>query len=85
MLSTPNTVINTLFRETPKRKMTLSRKAVCKGGTDNLLQGSQAGRGTAQQAELGLQEGNDSAFDPSVVAILEEAITLGILPPFRYV
>lgn len=48
-----------------------------------LLQGSQAGRGTVQYAELAQQEGNDSAFDPSVVAIVEEAITVGILPPFR--
>lgn len=47
------------------------------------LQGGQAGRGTAQHAELAQQEGNDSAFDPSVVTILEEAIALGIVPPFR--
>ncbi|KAL3134957.1 hypothetical protein ABBQ32_007917 [Trebouxia sp. C0010 RCD-2024] len=45
--------------------------------------GGQAGRGTAQHAELAQQEGNDSAFDPSVVTILEEAIALGIVPPFR--
>lgn len=49
----------------------------------SLLQGGQAGRGTAQHAELAQQGGNDSAFDPSVVTILEEAIALGIVPPFR--
>ena len=48
-----------------------------------LSQGGQAGRGTAQHAELAQQDGNESAFDPSVVAILEEAIALGIVPPFR--
>ena len=56
---------------------------VCKERLWHLLQGSRAGRGTAQHAELAQQDGNDSVFDPSVVAILEEAITLGILPSFR--
>ena len=63
----------------------MTAKDACKERLWHLLQGNQAGRGTAQHAELAQQEGNDSVFDPSVVAIMEEAITLGILPPFRYV
>ncbi len=41
--------------------------------------------GHSQLAETAQQPANDIAYDPSAVTILEEAITLGIVPPFRSV
>ena len=41
-------------------------------------------QGHGHVAELG-QQGNDIAFEAAAIPILEEAIGLGVLPPFRSV
>ena len=49
------------------------------------LQDKYVTSGQGQMAELAQQQANDIAYDPSAVTILEEAVTLGILPSFRSV
>ena len=48
-----------------------------------MLQGSYLARGSAQYADAAQLEASDIAYDPSVITLLEEAINMGVLPPFR--
>ena len=49
------------------------------------MQGSHMPHGNSQLAELAQQQANEMAFDPAAVNILEEAVSLEIVPPFRWV
>ena len=50
-----------------------------------MVQGAYMSPGHTQLAELAQQQANDIAFDPSAISILDEAVTLGVLPAFKYV
>ena len=50
-----------------------------------MVQGAYTSPGHTQLAELAQQQANDIAFDPSAISILDEAVTLGVLPTFKYV
>ena len=50
-----------------------------------MVQGAYMSPGHSQLAELAQQQANDIAFDPSAISILDEAVTLGVLPAFKYV
>ncbi|KAL0041133.1 hypothetical protein WJX77_005807 [Trebouxia sp. C0004] len=47
------------------------------------FKGAYVSPGHTQLAELAQQQANDIAFDPSAISILDEAVTLGVLPPFK--
>ena len=51
----------------------------------SMVQGAYISPGHTQLAELAQQQANDIAFDPSAISILDEAVTLGVLPAFKYV
>ncbi len=51
----------------------------------SMVQGAYMAPGHTQLAELAQQQANDIAFDPSAISILDEAVTLGVLPAFKYV
>ncbi len=50
-----------------------------------MVQGAYVSPGHTQLAELAQQQANDIAFDPSAISILDEAVTLGVLPAIKYV
>lgn len=50
-----------------------------------MVQGAYMSPGHTQLAELAQQQANDIAFDPSAISILDEAVTLGVLPAIKYV
>jgi len=66
----------------PLSFVTLSHLWKKNGG---MVQGAYVSPGHTQLAELAQQQANDIAFDPSAISILDEAVTLGVLPAIKYV